>query len=159
MRNKSPTVSLYRRNDVKETKVISSSPGGYKASAEGTAESCIRCSLHEWTLIAYCLSSLSLRCFLSLTPFVHPFSVATHGACLGGASCYRVARTLRKEIMTTQKDWPTPNTSASSEIILFPAALYTPAIAAPVGHTHTIQSFKTDVCQRHLKEQYYTWLH
>ena len=53
-----------------------------------------------------------------------------------GASCYSEARTLRKEMMTTQKDWPTPNTSASREIILFPAALYTPAIAAPVG-AHT----------------------
>jgi hypothetical protein len=33
--------------------------------------------------------------------------------------------------MRTQKDWPTPNTKASKEIILFPAALYTPAMAAP----------------------------
>lgn len=31
----------------------------------------------------------------------------------------------------TQKDCPTPKTSASKEIILFPAALYTPAMAAP----------------------------
>lgn len=32
----------------------------------------------------------------------------------------------------TQNDCPTPNTSASKDIIVFPAALYTPAIAALV---------------------------
>lgn len=31
----------------------------------------------------------------------------------------------------TQNDCPTPNTSASKDIIVFPAALYTPAMAAP----------------------------
>lgn len=31
----------------------------------------------------------------------------------------------------TQKDCPTPKTRASKDIILFPAALYTPAMAAP----------------------------
>ena len=35
-------------------------------------------------------------------------------------------------MMRTKKDCPTPNTRASSDIILFPATLYTPAMAAPI---------------------------
>lgn len=35
---------------------------------------------------------------------------------------------------TTQNDCPTPKTNASKDIMVFPAALYTPAMAAPEGH-------------------------
>lgn len=46
--------------------------------------------------------------------------------------CYRVAKILRKDMINTHKDCPTPNTRASKENMLFPAALYTPAMAALV---------------------------
>lgn len=98
--------------------------------------------LHIVSRSIFTVSSLSLC--PSVRPSIHPAWWHTVRA-WGRASCYRVARTLRKEMMSTQKDWPTPNTSASSEIILFPAALYTPAIAAPVRHIHT--HFIPHLCQ------------
>lgn len=46
--------------------------------------------------------------------------------------CYRVAKTRKKETTTTQNVCPVPKVRASNGIISFPAARYTPAIAAPV---------------------------
>ena len=48
-----------------------------------------------------------------------------------------MARSLRKEMKRMQKDWPTPNTRASRDIMVFPAALYTPAMAAPADTEKT----------------------
>ena len=45
---------------------------------------------------------------------------------------YRVAKIRKKETTTTQNVCPAPRVSASNGIISFPAARYTPAIAAPV---------------------------
>lgn len=39
------------------------------------------------------------------------------------SQCYRVARILRKDMMKINRDCPTPNTKASKENMLFPAAL------------------------------------
>lgn len=46
--------------------------------------------------------------------------------------CYRVAKIRKKETTTTQNVCPVPKVRASNGIISFPAARYTPAIAAPV---------------------------